>query len=135
LPATLSDVTLAAEMENGTVILGEAAIPLDKAKIKTLRLRPENPPALDEAVQEIQNADGIVIGPEASLHLLFLIYWVKGIRQAIRESLAPKLYVCNVMTQPGETDSFTVYDPRKSYRKPCREIIFTCTGQYGLRSK
>ncbi len=114
LPATLSDVTLAAEMENGTVILGEAAIPLDKAKIKTLRLRPENPPALDEAVQEIQNADGIVIGPGSLFTSVIPNLLVKGIRQAIRESLAPKLYVCNVMTQPGETDSFTVYDHVKA---------------------
>lgn len=114
LPATLSDITLAAEMEDGTVVLGEAAIPLARAKIKALRLCPESPPALDEAVQEIQNADGIVIGPGSLFTSIIPNLLVKGIRQSISESPAPKLYICNVMTQPGETDSFTVHDHVKA---------------------
>lgn len=110
LPATLSDVTLAAEMEDGTTVLGEAAIPLAGGKIKRLGLRPENPPALDEAIHEIRKADGIVIGPGSLYTSILPNLLVEGIRQAIQELLAPKLYVCNVMTQPGETDGFTAFD-------------------------
>jgi len=110
LPATLSDVTLVAEMEDGSVILGEAAIPLARGKIRNLRLRPEYPPALDEAVREIQSADGIIIGPGSLFTSIIPNLLVQGIRQAVSESTASKLYVCNVMTQPGETDGFTVFD-------------------------
>ncbi|HHX09756.1 MAG TPA: YvcK family protein [Firmicutes bacterium] len=110
LPATLSDVILVAEMEDGSVVLGETAIPLANGKVKNLRLRPEDPPALDDAVEAIRNADGIIIGPGSLFTSIIPNLLVRGIRQAVRESAASKLYICNVMTQPGETDGFTVLD-------------------------
>lgn len=119
LPATLSDVTLAAEMEDGTTVLGEAAIPLSGGKIKRLRLRPEGPPALDEAVEEIQHADGIVIGPGSLYTSILPNLLVEGIRQAIQRSSAPKIYVCNVMTQPGETDRYTAFDHVQAIQGHC----------------
>lgn len=110
LPATLSDVSLVAEMEDGSVVLGEAAIPLANGRIKKLSLHPEDPPALDDAVEQIRDADGIIIGPGSLFTSVIPNLLVRGIREAIRQSHACKLYICNVMTQPGETDGFAALD-------------------------
>jgi len=110
LPATLSDVSLMAEMDDGSVVFGETAIPLAKGKIKQLRLQPEDPPALDDAVDEIRAADGIIIGPGSLFTSIIPNLLVRGIRQAVAEAAGCKLYICNVMTQPGETDGFDVLD-------------------------
>ncbi len=110
LPATLSDVSLAAEMTSGDLVFGEAAIPKAAGKIKTMSLHPKDPPALSDAVKEIQTADGIIIGPGSLFTSVIPNLLVRGIRQAILKSKAPKLYVCNVMTEPGETDGFSVLD-------------------------
>ncbi|HOA70307.1 MAG TPA: YvcK family protein [Bacillota bacterium] len=110
LPATLSDVSLVAEMDDGSVVFGETAIPLAKGKIKQLRLQPEDPPALDDAVDEIRAADGIIIGPGSLFTSIIPNLLVRGIRQAVAEAAGCKLYICNVMTQPGETDGFDVLD-------------------------
>lgn len=110
LPATLCDVTLYAEMDDGTVVNGEFAIPEARKKIKRLGLNPPNPRALGEAVKEIHNAHGIIIGPGSLFTSVIPNLLVPGIREAIADSKAPKLYVCNVMTQPGETDGFSAGD-------------------------
>jgi len=114
LPATLSDVTLWAEMEDGSVVTGENVIPSRRGKIKRLGLKPPDPPALEEAVSEIECADGIVIGPGSLYTSVIPNLLVEGIRHAIQESSAPKLYICNVMTQPGETDGYTACDHVKA---------------------
>lgn len=114
LPATLSDVTLYAEMQDGKVIYGEYAIPNARGIIKRVGLKPKDPPALDEAVMEIQRADGIVIGPGSLFTSVIPNLLVAGIRNAIRNSKVPKIYVCNVMTQPGETDGYTAFDHVKA---------------------
>lgn len=110
IPATLSDVTLRAEMEDNSVVLGEFAIPKAGKRIRKLSLLPPNPPALDEAVREIGTADGIIIGPGSLYTSIIPNLLVPGIRDAIAQSRASKLYVCNIMTQPGETDGYTVSD-------------------------
>ena len=110
LPATLSDVTLRAEMEDGTEVSGEGAIPQARKKIRRLHLEPNDPPALDEAVKQVEEADGIVIGPGSLYTSVIPNLLVPGIRAAIVRSTAPKMYVCNVMTQPGETDDFSALD-------------------------
>lgn len=110
LPATLSDVTLRAEMDDGSEVIGEFAIPQARKKIRRLHLQPRDPPALDEAVKRIEEADGIVIGPGSLYTSVIPNLLVPGIRAAISASPAPRLYVCNVMTQPGETDSFNALD-------------------------
>ncbi|HAF67185.1 MAG TPA: hypothetical protein DCG91_05285, partial [Clostridiales bacterium UBA9857] len=102
--------SLGAEMDDGSVVFGETAIPLAKGKIKQLRLQPEDPPALDDAVDEIRAADGIIIGPGSLFTSIIPNLLVRGIRQAVAEAAGCKLYICNVMTQPGETDGFDVLD-------------------------
>jgi uncharacterized cofD-like protein len=110
LPATLSDVTLRAEMEDGTVVFGEYAIPQVRKRIKRLSVMPPDPPALDEAVRAIGEADGIIIGPGSLYTSVIPNLLVPGIREAIASSRSHKLYVCNIMTQPGETDGYSVSD-------------------------
>lgn len=110
LPATLCDVVLRAELEDGTEVVGEFSIPLAKKPIRHLRLEPAEPPALDEAVKQIGMADGIIIGPGSLYTSVIPNLLVPGIRGAIMKSSAPKMYICNVMTQPGETDGFSALD-------------------------
>ncbi len=110
LPATLCDVTLYAEMEDGTTIEGEEAIPQARKRIVRLHLRPDDPPALDEAVKQIEEADGIIIGPGSLYTSVIPNLLVPGIRAAIMKSSAPKMYICNIMTQPGETDGYSALD-------------------------
>lgn len=110
IPATLSDVTLRAEMEDGSAVVGEYAIPQARKRIKRLSLLPPDPPALDEAAQEIAEADVVIIGPGSLYTSVIPNLLVPGIRSAILEARAAKLYVCNIMTQPGETDGYTVSD-------------------------
>lgn len=110
LPATLCDVSLCAEMEDGTQVVGEYAIPLARKKIRRLRLEPSGPPALGEAVKEIQKADGVIIGPGSLYTSVIPNLLVPGIRAAVAKSSAPRMYICNVMTQPGETDGFSALD-------------------------
>lgn len=110
LPATLSDVTLWAEMEDGTIVRGEGAIPLAGKRIRHLHLEPEDPPALDEAVRQIEEADGIIIGPGSLYTSVITNLLVPGIRAAVTRSRVPRVYICNVMTQPGETDGFSALD-------------------------
>ncbi len=110
LPATLWDVTLSAEMSDGSVVLGEYAIPEAKKRVSRLRLVPDNPVALDEAVREIEAAHGVIIGPGSLYTSIIPNLLVPGIRNAVKTSRALKLYVCNIMTQPGETDGLSASD-------------------------
>ncbi len=114
LPATLCDVTLCAEMTDGTTIRGEYAIPAAKKRIAKLCLCPGDPTALGEAVAEIESADGVVLGPGSLYTSIIPNLLVPGIRDAIRNSRSEKLYICNIMTQPGETDGYSAYDHVKA---------------------
>lgn len=114
LPATLCDVTLVAEMEDGSIVHGEYNIPEAKKRISKLSLVPDSPIALDEAVAEIEAADGIVLGPGSLFTSVIPNLLVPGIRRAIKTSNARKLYICNIMTQPGETDGYSAYDHVKA---------------------
>ncbi len=110
LPATLCDVTLRAEMADGSIVSGEHAIPCAQKEIARLRLVPENPLALDEAVAAIEACDAVVIGPGSLYTSIIPNLLVPGIRYALKSSKASKLYICNIMTQPGETDGYAASD-------------------------
>jgi uncharacterized cofD-like protein len=110
LPATLCDVTLSALMSDGTIVEGENAIPSAQKSIVQLRISPPEPPALEEAVSEIIRADAVVLGPGSLYTSVIPNLLVPGIRKAIMESSSRKIYVCNIMTQPGETDGYSAYD-------------------------
>lgn len=109
-PASVQDVTLCAEMTDGTVIEGESQIPKVGKQIRRVYLQPASPPALDEAIQAILDADGVVIGPGSLYTSILPNLLVKDMAETIRQTQAVKIYICNIMTQLGETDGFHASD-------------------------
>ncbi|MBM7096911.1 MULTISPECIES: gluconeogenesis factor YvcK family protein [Alteribacter] len=110
LPAANQSIVLHAEMEDGTHVEGESKIPHAGKKIKRVFLEPENVTALKESVYAINKADLIVIGPGSLYTSILPNLLVPGIADAVKKASAEKVYVCNVMTQPGETDDFSAGD-------------------------
>ncbi len=110
LPAAHRAIVLKAEMTDGTIISGESKIPKARGKIKRVFLEPADVPPLPEAIDAIRQADAIVVGPGSLYTSLLPNLLVPGIAEAIRETPACKIYICNVMTQPGETDGYSVGD-------------------------
>ena len=108
LPATNVDVRLWAELENGEKIYGESAIGQSSSPIVRVGCIPERPPALSSAIEAINNAEIIILGPGSLYTSLLPNLLVPEIVEAIQRSNAPKLYICNLMTQPGETDGLDV---------------------------
>lgn len=106
LPASASAVRLSAEMIDGAVIQGESNIPLRHGTIRRVMLEPADVPAVKGALEAIRDADAVVLGP-GSLYTSVLPNLLVGeIAEALRSTHALRLYVCNVMTQPGETDGY-----------------------------
>ena len=108
LPATLDDMKLGAEFEDGRVVRGESNIPEAQGQIKQLFTEPANCKALPEAIDAIGEADLIILGPGSLYTSVIPNLLVKGIVEAIEKSKARKIYLCNIMTQPGETTDYTV---------------------------
>ncbi len=108
VPATNADVRLWAELEDGTRIEGESAIGHAPSPIVRLGCTPERPPALPRALEAIAHADLIVLGPGSLYTSLLPNLLVPELVEAIGRSKAPRLYICNLMTQPGETDGLDV---------------------------
>lgn len=108
LPATLDDMKLVAEYTDGTVVHGESNIPEAHKQIKKLYTEPELCHALPEVLEAIAHADLIILGPGSLYTSVIPNLLVDGIVEAIVASTAKKIYVCNIMTQPGETDNYSV---------------------------
>lgn len=114
VPATVSNVHLIAEYMDGTRTEGEAKIPKANAKIKRLYLTPEDSEPTGEALEAIANADIIVLGPGSLYTSIIPNLIIKGMSEAIAKASAFKIYVCNVMTQQGESDEFSASDHVKA---------------------
>ena len=114
LPATLDDMKLVAEMEDGRIIHGESTIPEAHGKIKRLFTEPANCKALPDVIQAIRDAELIILGPGSLYTSVIPNLLVKEISEEIIKSKAKKIYVCNIMTQPGETDNYTVSEHLKA---------------------
>lgn len=110
LPSTLQSVTLSARYEDGAVVTGESQLAQKGARIERVTLNPPDAAPLAEAVRALREADIIVLGPGSLYTSVLPNLLVPGIARATRASRGVKLYVCNVMTQPGETDGFTASD-------------------------
>lgn len=110
LPAANQSVVLHAEMEDGTIVSGESKIPYSGKRIKRVYLTPEKVKPLPEAVKAIQQADLIVIGPGSLYTSILPNLLVPKIGDAVSRSKAKKVYICNLMTQAGETHDFTASD-------------------------
>ncbi len=110
IPSTGHDVHLIAEFMDGTKTKGEARIPEANTLIKRLSLTPEDATPTDDALVAIAQADIIVMGPGSLYTSILPNLIIKGMGEAISASPAYKIYVCNVMTQKGETDGFCASD-------------------------
>jgi uncharacterized cofD-like protein len=108
LPSTLQDVQICADFMDGTEVCGESEIPEAGKPIERVRLKPEHPAAQPEAVKAILEADLIVLGPGSLYTSVVPNLLVEGIAKALIQSDGLKVYVCNVATQPGETDGYDV---------------------------
>lgn len=114
LPVTNADVALEATFENGTHVLGESKIFQFKkeqdCRIARVRLLPEHPAALPQTLEAIAEADLILLGPGSLYTSIIPNLLVDGVVEAICASKALKIYVCNIMTQEGETEDMTAGD-------------------------
>jgi uncharacterized cofD-like protein len=110
LPATDHMIALNAEMEDGTFVSGESNIPKAGKRIKRVFIEPEDVSPLEEAVEAIGQADAILVGPGSLYTSIMPNLLVPGLQAAIADSHALKIFICNVMTQPGETDGYSVND-------------------------
>lgn len=129
LPATLHNVTLVAEVwvqgeEQARRITGESNIPQAGGKIERVFLQPDRVPASPDAIRAILDADLIVIGPGSLFTSILPTLLIGGTVEAIRASSAVKVYVCNVATQRGETDGFTVADHVKVLEQHIGQGVF-----------
>jgi len=114
LPSTLDKVALVAEHVDGSQTIGESQIPQAKAPIKRIYLRPANCKPTDEAIDAIRKADAIVLGPGSLYTSIMPNLLVGRIYQEVISSKAIKIYVCNIMTQKGETSDYTASDHLKA---------------------
>ncbi len=110
LPVTLDDMILKAKLQNGNIIIGESNIPYgsieQQSKIERLYICPEDCKALDEALFAIKDADAVIVGPGSLYTSIMPNLLVKDIANVLKSTRAVRLYICNIMTQPGETDLY-----------------------------
>lgn len=110
LPATLEHAQLIAELDDGRTVRGESQIPKAGGRIRRMRLSCPDVPAYPKALEAIQHADLIILGPGSLFTSVIPNLLVAGIREAIEHAPAKKFYIMNLMTQPGETTGFTAKD-------------------------
>jgi len=129
LPSTLNNVQLVADvmlphMVSELRIEGESQIPKSNGKVRRVWLEPNNPPAFPEAIKAILSADLILIGPGSLYTSILPNLLVPDFSEAIRASKAHTFYICNVATQPGETDGFTCGDHIHAIEEHADEGLF-----------
>jgi uncharacterized cofD-like protein len=110
LPATLGVVRLCAELDDGSIVEGESNISRTKRPIKRVFFDPPMAEPLDEVIAAIREADAIVLGPGSLFTSILPNFLVQRVAREVAKAHAVKMYVCNVMTQPGETDGMTAAD-------------------------
>jgi uncharacterized cofD-like protein len=121
VPSTLHDVRLMADVVNDAgadiKVSGESAIPRMRGQVRRVWLEPDNPNAFPPAIQAILTADLILIGPGSVYTSIMPNLLVPDIAAAVRASRAIKFFICNVATQPGETDDYSCRDHMKAIEK------------------
>lgn len=110
IPSTLEKVTLVGEFMDGTYVEGETNITDAQKPLRNIRLKPDDCHARPEALDAIENADLIILGPGSLYTSILPNLLIKDLYDAILKSEARKVYICNVMTQPGETEGFSAWD-------------------------
>jgi len=123
-PATISDVHLVAELEDGTVVHGETQISSSRIPIRNLRLEPEECLPLPQALKALRTADVITVGPGSLYTSLLPNLLVAQVAHVIGNSRATKVFISNLMTQPGETDGYTARQHLETIKRYAPEIDF-----------
>jgi uncharacterized cofD-like protein len=135
LPSTLENVVLGAELEDDEHVLGESKISAANLPIKRVYLQPDRPAAFPDAVRAILDADIVIVGPGSLYTSILPNMLVDGIAKAVVSTEALRLYVCNVATQPGETDEFRASDHVRALLKHVRgqpiDIVLANNNQSG----
>jgi uncharacterized cofD-like protein len=123
-PATVSNVRVGAELDDGKIVSGETNVSKVGARISRLYLEPEDCEPHPDALAAIAQADIITIGPGSLFTSLLPPLLVRGVPDAISQSAAAKVFICNLMTQPGETDGFTARKHLEIARKYVPALSF-----------
>ncbi|MFA4888958.1 MAG: YvcK family protein [Candidatus Omnitrophota bacterium] len=126
IPSTLNKVMLAAQFKDGSVTVGETEIPKMHKPISKVFLEPACSEATPDALKAIEEAQIIVLGPGSLYTSIIPNLLVKEISEKISASGAIKVYVCNVMTQPGETDGYTASDHISALTTHSQARIIDC---------
>jgi len=124
LPSTMADVHLVGELENGALLFGESLIGRSPVRIRKIAVFPEGCDPLPETLEAIAKADVITLGPGSLYTSLLPNLLVNGIPEAIRQSSAVKIYIGNIMTQPGETVGFSAADHLRAVIEHCADFLF-----------
>jgi uncharacterized cofD-like protein len=106
LPSTAGRVRLVADLVNGRSVQGESAIPRSDAPIARLRIDPPDAPPATGVLDAVRAADVVILGPGSLYTSILATLVVPGLAQAIAAARATRIFVCNLMTQPGETDGY-----------------------------
>lgn len=133
IPSTFDKVQLVAEHQNGERTKGETKIVEQASPIRRVFLDPLNCKASKESFEAIDEADIIILGPGSLYTSVIPNLLVNGISERVARSKAPKVYVCNVMTQPGETDNYTAFDHLNAIITHTRlDIVNSCIINTGV---
>ena len=123
-PATISNMRLTAELEDGTVVSGETQISASRVPIRQLRLEPEQCLPLPQVLKAIRAADIITVGPGSLYTSILPNLLVAQVARVIGQANATKIFVNNLMTQPGETDGYSAREHLETIKKYAPEIHF-----------
>lgn len=110
IPSSLEKVTLVGEFADGSVAEGETTITEQRKPLARIRLKPADCAATPEALDAIENSDLIILGPGSLYTSILPNLLIREVRDALLKSEATRVFVINIMTQPGETDGFSAYD-------------------------
>lgn len=129
LPATTTEINLWGILENGAKVFGESELPLralaEGSPIRKVGLLPADAPPLQEAVRAVIEADLIVLGPGSLFTSVIPNLLIPELAEKIENSMVPKVYICNLMTQPGETDRLGVWDHVQAILRHTSEKMIT----------
>lgn len=126
LPATRGMVTLVGEMEDGRILSGETSISGGGGRVRRVSLIPDRPECLPEVIAAIQNADVIVAGPGSLYTSILPPLLVPDVAAAIRQSDATRIFIANLMTEPGETDDYSALDEVLAVERHLGAHLFDC---------
>lgn len=126
LPATREMVTLVAEFEDGRVLSGETAISAGGGRIRQLSLLPERPACVPESCEALARADVVVAGPGSLYTSILPPLLVPELRKGMLETGATRIFIANLMTEPGETDDFSALDEILALERQIGAQLFDC---------